>query len=141
MDRNVRRTGVACGGGRNPGRSCIRFTRGSGSRKSVLPKSLEAEAVGYTLAQWDALNRCLGDGDLPIDNNLTRWRKRIEETAAEKSSSITRASLEIGSVKSSCHRKVNVATTAHGKVNSFQTEFSHPTQTSHVADSSDPTRQ
>jgi transposase len=35
----------------------------------VLPKSPEAEAIAYTLANWKALNRYCDDGNLEIDNN------------------------------------------------------------------------
>jgi transposase len=35
----------------------------------VLPKSVMGQALGYTLRQWQALNRYLEDGDLAIDNN------------------------------------------------------------------------
>ena len=35
----------------------------------VLPKSLEGEAVAYTLSNWKALTRYCEDGDLEIDNN------------------------------------------------------------------------
>ena len=35
----------------------------------VLPKSPIATAIGYTLNQWDALNRYLEDGRIEIDNN------------------------------------------------------------------------
>lgn len=38
-------------------------------RQSVLPKSPLAEAIGYTLGNWAALNRYLEDGRLKIDNN------------------------------------------------------------------------
>ncbi len=37
----------------------------------VLPKEKMAEALGYLRNQWDALQRCLDDGRLPIDNNET----------------------------------------------------------------------
>jgi transposase len=35
----------------------------------VLPKSPIGEAIGYTLSNWEALNRYTEDGDLAIDNN------------------------------------------------------------------------
>jgi transposase len=35
----------------------------------VLPKSPEGKAIAYTLSNWKALTRYLGDGDLEIDNN------------------------------------------------------------------------
>lgn len=35
----------------------------------VLPKSLEGQAIAYTLSNWDALIRYCEDGDLEIDNN------------------------------------------------------------------------
>lgn len=37
--------------------------------KRVLPKSPIGQAISYTLSNWEALNRYLGDGDLAIDNN------------------------------------------------------------------------
>lgn len=37
--------------------------------KRLLPKSDIGEAVGYLRNQWDALQRYLTDGQLPIDNN------------------------------------------------------------------------
>jgi len=39
------------------------------TRPTVLPKSPLAAAIGYALAQWDALVRYAQDGRLPIDNN------------------------------------------------------------------------
>ncbi len=38
-------------------------------RPRVLPKSPIGEAIGYTLSNWDALQRYTTDGDLAIDNN------------------------------------------------------------------------
>ena len=38
-------------------------------RTHVLPKSPIAQAIGYTLSNWDALARYAADGDLEIDNN------------------------------------------------------------------------
>ena len=38
-------------------------------RPQVLPKSPIAQAIGYTLSNWEALVRYAGDGDLEIDNN------------------------------------------------------------------------
>lgn len=38
-------------------------------RAQVLPKSPIAQAMAYTLSNWDALVRYTGDGDLEIDNN------------------------------------------------------------------------
>ncbi len=40
-------------------------------REQVLPKSPMAAAIGYTLNQWEALNRYTTDGDLHIDNNVS----------------------------------------------------------------------
>jgi transposase len=37
----------------------------------LLPKSPIGQAVSYTRAQWEALNRYIDDGDLDIDNNLS----------------------------------------------------------------------
>jgi transposase len=37
----------------------------------LLPKSPIGQAVSYARAQWKALNRYIGDGDLEIDNNLS----------------------------------------------------------------------
>ena len=37
--------------------------------KRLLPKSDIGEAVGYLRNQWDALQRYLTDGQLPLDNN------------------------------------------------------------------------
>ena len=39
-------------------------------QKTVLPKSPEGKAVGYTLGIWDKLNKYLEQGYLQIDNNL-----------------------------------------------------------------------
>lgn len=38
-------------------------------RPTVLPKSPLASAIGYALAQWEALLRYAQDGRIPIDNN------------------------------------------------------------------------
>jgi transposase len=38
-------------------------------RRQVLPKSPIAQAIAYTLSNWDALVRYAEDGDLEIDNN------------------------------------------------------------------------
>jgi hypothetical protein len=38
-------------------------------RRQVLPKSPIAQAIDYTLSNWDALVRYAEDGDLGIDNN------------------------------------------------------------------------
>lgn len=35
----------------------------------VLPKSLEGQAIAYTMSNWKALTRHTEDGDLEIDNN------------------------------------------------------------------------
>lgn len=40
-------------------------------KEQVLPKSPIAAAIGYTLNQWEALNRYARDGDLHIDNNIS----------------------------------------------------------------------
>jgi transposase len=45
-------------------------------RDEVLPKSLAAKAVRYTLNQWGALTRFLQDGDLEIDNGATERANR-----------------------------------------------------------------
>ena len=45
-------------------------------REEVLPKSPAAQAVRYTLNQWDALTRYLQDGDLEIDNGATERANR-----------------------------------------------------------------
>ena len=39
-------------------------------RAEVLPKSPMAEAINYTLNQWEALNIYTCDGNLAIDNNI-----------------------------------------------------------------------
>jgi len=39
------------------------------ARLSVLPKSPEGMAIGYTLSNWKALRRYAADGELAIDNN------------------------------------------------------------------------
>lgn len=39
-------------------------------RRRVLPKSLQGQAIDYTLNRWEALNRFVDDGRLEIDNNL-----------------------------------------------------------------------
>lgn len=44
--------------------------------QTVLPKSPIAEAMGYTLNQWTALNRYLDDGDYSIDNNAAERAMR-----------------------------------------------------------------
>jgi hypothetical protein len=38
---------------------------------AVLPKEKFAEALGYLRNQWDAIQACLSDGRLPIDDNET----------------------------------------------------------------------
>jgi transposase len=38
-------------------------------RLRVLPKSPIAQAIAYTLSNWEALQRFAEDGDLEIDNN------------------------------------------------------------------------
>ena len=44
----------------------------------VLPRSPMAQAIGYALNQWDALNRYVGHGFLNIDNNAAeRALKRV----------------------------------------------------------------
>jgi transposase len=45
-------------------------------REEVLPKSPAAQAVRYTLNQWDARTRYLEDGDLEIDNGATERANR-----------------------------------------------------------------
>ena len=37
--------------------------------KQLLPKHPMAEAVNYTLSQWDELNVFCSNGAVPIDNN------------------------------------------------------------------------
>ena len=39
-------------------------------RAEVLPKNPMAEAINYTLNQWEALNIYTCDGNLAIDNNI-----------------------------------------------------------------------
>lgn len=39
------------------------------SEALVLPKSVFAEALGYLVNHWEALQVFLSDGRLPIDNN------------------------------------------------------------------------
>ena len=39
-------------------------------RAEVLPKSPMAEAINYTLNQWEALNIYTCDGNLAIENNI-----------------------------------------------------------------------
>ncbi len=47
-------------------------------KEVVLPRSPMAQAIGYTLNQWDALNRYVGHGFLNIDNNAAeRALKRV----------------------------------------------------------------
>lgn len=47
-------------------------------KDQLLPKHPMAEAVGYTLNQWDALNVFATDGAVPMDNNVSeREMKRI----------------------------------------------------------------
>jgi transposase len=47
-------------------------------KEQLLPKHPMAEAVGYTLNQWDALNVFASDGAVAIDNNISeREMKRI----------------------------------------------------------------
>lgn len=45
-------------------------------KEAVLPKSPMGEAIGYTLGQWEALNRYVEDGDLAIDNNVAKQNMR-----------------------------------------------------------------
>ena len=47
-------------------------------KDQLLPKHPMAEAVGYTLNQWDELNVFATDASVPIDNNVSeREMKRI----------------------------------------------------------------
>ena len=47
-------------------------------KEKLLPKHPMAEAVGYTLNQWDELNVFASDGSVPVDNNVSeREIKRI----------------------------------------------------------------
>jgi transposase len=36
--------------------------------------SATAKALDYSLRRWDALTRFVGDGQLPVDNNILRTR-------------------------------------------------------------------
>ncbi len=45
-------------------------------KQTVLPKSPMGDAIGYTLRQWDPLNRYLEDGCLAIDNNRVERQMR-----------------------------------------------------------------
>jgi transposase len=40
-------------------------------KPTLLPKHPMAEAIGYALNQWEALNVFLADGAVPIDNNIS----------------------------------------------------------------------
>ena len=42
-----------------------------------LPESKAGKAVGYTLNQWDALTRYVGNPKIPIDNNISERMLRI----------------------------------------------------------------
>ena len=47
-------------------------------KEQLLPKHPMAEAVNYTLSQWEALNVFTTDGAVPIDNNISeREMKRV----------------------------------------------------------------
>ena len=47
-------------------------------KEQLLPKHPMAEAVNYTLSQWEALNVFTTDGAVPIDNNVSeREMKRV----------------------------------------------------------------
>jgi len=47
-------------------------------KEQLLPKHPMAEAVNYTLGQWEELNVFCKDGAVPIDNNVSeREMKRI----------------------------------------------------------------
>jgi transposase len=47
-------------------------------KDQLLPKHLMADAVNYTLGQWEALTVCTTDGAVPIDNNVSeREMKRV----------------------------------------------------------------
>jgi transposase len=47
-------------------------------KEQLLPKHPLADAVNYTLSQWDALTVFTTDGAVPIDNNVSeREMKRI----------------------------------------------------------------
>jgi hypothetical protein len=47
-------------------------------KEQLLPKHPMAEAVNYTLGQWDELTVFTGDGAVPIDNNVSeREMKRV----------------------------------------------------------------
>jgi transposase len=46
-------------------------------RSQHLPKSPVGEAIGYALAQWDALTLFLTDQHLPIDNNASERALRV----------------------------------------------------------------
>src|SRR5580692_5568582 len=47
-------------------------------KEQLLPKHLMADAVNYTLGQWEALTVFTSDGAVPIDNNVSeREMKRI----------------------------------------------------------------
>jgi hypothetical protein len=47
-------------------------------KEQLLPKHPMAEAVSYTLGQWDELNVFCSDGAVPIDNNVSeREMKRV----------------------------------------------------------------
>jgi transposase len=49
-----------------------------GWKEQLLPKHPMAEAVNYTLSQWDELNVFCSDGAVPIDNNVSeREMKRV----------------------------------------------------------------
>lgn len=49
---------------------CIRNYLDSPNVVAVLPKSDFAEAIRYLTNHWDALNRYVNDGRIPIDNNM-----------------------------------------------------------------------
>jgi transposase len=47
-------------------------------KEQLLPKHPMAEAVNYTLSQWNELNVFCSDGAVPIDNNVSeREMKRV----------------------------------------------------------------
>jgi hypothetical protein len=49
-----------------------------GWKEQLLPKHPMAEAVSYTLSQWDEPNVFCCDGAVAIDNNVSEWEmKRV----------------------------------------------------------------
>jgi hypothetical protein len=64
-------------------------------KEQLLPKHPMADAVNYTLSQWDALTVFTTDGAVPIDNNVSeREMKRVVLNCKNPSSSATHVAVQ-----------------------------------------------